>query len=93
MWRWLIVDDPETIARLAHEYRAAMGVLDSGAMPPPAPLSKDVSGEDRILDSALALANKLDKMPAILIPLMPGRPEGKNVVGQVAMWGSILQAV
>ena len=32
-------------------------------------------------------------MPAILIPLMPGRPDGKDVVNQASMWGSIIQAV
>ena len=39
------------------------------------------------------MPEKLDKMPAILIPLMPGRPDGKSVVEQAAMWGSIVQAV
>jgi len=32
------------------------------------------------------------KVPAMLIPLMPGRPEGKSVPEQGAMWGSIIQA-
>jgi nitroreductase len=41
----------------------------------------------------MALPEKLPDMPAILIPLMPGRPDGKSVVEQAAMWGSIVQAV
>ncbi|MCB2059174.1 MAG: nitroreductase family protein [Novosphingobium sp.] len=92
-WRWIIVDDPEMVARLADEYKAAMGVLNSGAMPTPNPLGNDIPGEDKILESAMALVEKLDRMPAILIPLMPGRPDGKGVVEQASMWGSIVQAV
>lgn len=91
-WRWILIDDPDTIAKLAAEYRAAMGLLNSGAMPSPNPLDISVKGEDKVLESALALAEKLDRMPAILIPLMPGRPDGKGVVDQASMWGSIVQA-
>jgi nitroreductase len=39
------------------------------------------------------LVEKLPHMPAILIPLMPGRPDGTDVVTQASMWGSIVQAV
>ena len=92
-WRWIIVDDPEMVARLADEYKAAMGLLNTGAMPTPNPLDSGVPGEDKILESAMALVEKLDRMPAILIPLMPGRPDGKGLVEQASMWGSIVQAV
>lgn len=92
-WRWIVVDDRETIAKLASEYRAAMGLLNSGAMPTPNPLGSGIPGEDKILESAYALVEKLPDMPAILIPLMPGRPDGTNVVVQASMWGSIVQAV
>lgn len=92
-WRWIIVDDRELVRKLAHEYRAAMGVLESGEKPSPRYLSGTASREDKLLDSALSLPEKLERMPAILIPLMPGRVEGTGVVEQAAMWGSILQAV
>jgi nitroreductase len=92
-WRWIIVDDRTTVKKLADEYRAAMGVLQSGAAPSPRYLSGNVPREDKLLESAYALVEKLDDMPAILIPLMPGRPDGKGLVEQAAMWGSIVQAV
>lgn len=91
-WRWIIVDDPQMIARLAEEYKAAMGLLGSGAMPTVNPIGTS-DRDARILESAYALVDKLDKMPAILIPLMPGRPDGTDVVTQASMWGSIVQAV
>ncbi len=92
-WRWIIVDDPALVARLADEYKAAMGILHSGQVPSPRYLAGDTPREDRLLESAFALVEKLDRMPAILIPLMPGRVEGASVVDQASMWGSIVQAV
>lgn len=91
-WRWIIVDDPEMVARLADEYKAAMGLLNSGAMPTPNPIGAS-DRDRRVLESAYALVEKLPHMPAILIPLMPGRPDGTDVVTQASMWGSIVQAV
>jgi nitroreductase len=92
-WRWIIIDDRAMVKKLAGEYRAAMGVMQSGAAPSPRYLSGNVPREDRLLESAYALVEKLDDMPAILIPLMPGRVEGTTVVEQASMWGSIVQAV
>jgi nitroreductase len=92
-WRWIIVDDPEMIAKLAQEYRAAMGVLWDGQAKGDPSVTAGVPGEDKLLESAFLLAEKLDKMPAMLIPLMPGRPDGKTVPQQAPMWGSIIQAV
>ena len=92
-WRWIIVDDPALIAKLADEYRAAMGVLWDGQRAGAPSVTAGVPGEDKVLESAFSLAEKLDKVPAILIPLMPGRPDGKSVPEQAPMWGSIVQAV
>ena len=91
-WRWIIADDPELVAKLAAEYKAAMGVYQ-GSRTGAAALTDDVPGGDRIATSAYALADKLHQLPAILIPLMAGRPESKSLAEQSPMWGSILQAV
>ena len=93
LWRWIIVDDPQTAAKLGDEYRAAMGILGSGQQTSQFSNTAGVHREDRLLESAYALADKIGRMPALLIPLMPGRVEGKSVVEQAAMWGSIVQAV
>ena len=92
-WRWVIVDEPALVEKLAAEYRAAMDLLNTGAMPTPNPLNSGVPGEEKILQSAYALVEKLPKMPVIVIPLMPGRPDGKSLIEQASMWGSIVQAM
>lgn len=92
-WRWIIVDDPELIAALAAEYRTAMGLLWEGQRQGQPSVTAGVPGEDRLMESAFSLADKLDRVPAMLVPLMPGRPEGKSAVEQAVMWGSIIQAV
>jgi nitroreductase len=90
-WRWIIIDDRDMVRRIADEYRAAMGLLSSGQLPSPRFLT-GAKGEDKIIASAHALTEKLDDMPAFLIPLMPGNVEGRSAVEQAAMWGSIVQA-
>lgn len=91
-WRWIVVDDPDMIRKLADEYKAAMGLLNDGSMPTENPLGTS-DRDAKVLASAYALVEKLPHMPAVLIPLMPGRPDGKDVVAQASMWGSIVQAV
>lgn len=93
LWRWIIVDDPATVARLGEEYRAAMGILGSGQQTSMFSDTSTSPDEAKLLSSAYALADKIGEMPALLIPLMPGRADGKSVVEQAAMWGSILPAV
>ncbi len=92
-WRWIIVDDPAMMAKLADEYRAAMGILQRGEQPSPLPPAGEAPREGKLMESALSLPEKLDSMPAILIPLMPGRADGRTIPEQAAMWGSIIQAV
>ena len=91
-WRWIIVDDRDMVRKVASEYRAAMSLLSSGQMPSPRYLT-GATGDDKITSSAMALTEKLDDIPAFLVPLMPGNVEGRTAVEQAAMWGSIVQAV
>jgi nitroreductase len=91
-WRWIVVDDRETVRAIAAEYRKALELLHSGAQPSPRYLSGK-AGEDRILASAAAFHAKLDDIPAFLLPLMPGDAAGKDAFEQAAMWGSIAPAV
>lgn len=54
---------------------------------------KRVERGEKILDSAYALAEKFDRLPAIVVPLMRGRTDGMDVFNQSGMWGSIYPAI
>jgi nitroreductase len=89
VWRWIVVDDPATIATIAGIYKSGLEVY-----------AKDhyrgnlgIPDEDKLMDSAMTLLRVMDRVPAMLVPLMPGRVEGKNASDQAVMWGSIVQAV
>ncbi len=97
-WRWIIVDDPQMVARVAGEYRKAVnwspdGPGGSDETGNAAAIYKRVERGEKILESSNALAEKFDAMPAIVVPLMRGRTDGLDVFNQSAMWGSIYPAV
>jgi nitroreductase len=89
VWRWIVVDDPTTIAAIARVYKAGLEVYAKDHYR----ANSGVPDEAKLMDSAMTLLRVMDRVPAMLIPLMPGRVEGKNASDQAVMWGSIVQAV
>jgi len=88
-WRWLFVDDPVKKKALADMYR---GNFYPYVNDPNRPRG-DHQGE-RILDSATYLADVMDQVPVLLIPLIAGRLDtGTPAFGQASAWGSLLPAV
>ena len=91
-WRWVVIDDPELIAKAAEiynggleDYIATFGEAGyAGAAVPRA---------DRIETSTAYLRENFHRCPALLLPLFAGRPEGANVFYQASLWGSIIQSV
>jgi len=90
-WRWVIVTDPDKKAALADMYRrGGRGYLDSarqGIQP-----GQEQTG--RVLESALWLADNMEKAPVLVIPCVKGRPpEGAPAIMWAAIGGSIFPAV
>lgn len=97
-WRWIIVDDPAMVARVAEQYRKAVnwspeGSKGSDETGNAAAIYKRVERGEKILESSNALAEKFDRMPAIVVPLMRGRTDGMSTFDQSGMWGSIYPAI
>ena len=93
-WRWMVIRDAETKAALAEMYRRAGGEYLAAA----AAESETGSQTGRVLDSANYLAQNLEKVPVMVIPLIIGRrddlPEGQNLTGAAAgLLGSIIPAM
>lgn len=93
-WHWLLVDDPDTIAILADLYRRSMedylealgdavGENYAGARVP---------RSEKITESVLYLRDNFHRVPAVVLPLLANRPEGKKLFYQASLWGSILPA-
>lgn len=93
-WRWVAVDDRDTVARMAAIYDAALedyvrsmgdavGKNYAGAATP---------GFERIDDSVRFLRENLHRAPVLVVPLMAGRVERAGVFQQASQWGSVIQA-
>lgn len=96
-WRWIIVDDPAKIRLLAAEYATAMKIAHGGDGTVPARAfiesGAGIPGHDKVLQTGFELVEKLKTMPAMLIPLVAGRPEQQAFPTQAAMWASVIPAV
>ena len=94
-WQWMVVTDPEKRAGLAELYRrgwdqyvtmdGAANNLDLGAADP-----DRAAQQDRVVDSATYLAENFEKIPVMMIPLLPGRMDGLPSFAAASMMGSIL---
>ena len=97
-WRWMVVRDAEKKAGLAELYRRAGGDYLAEA----AKASETGTQTGRVMDSANFLAQNLDKVPVMVIPLIIGRldalpegaPGGQNLTNAAAgLFGSIIPAM
>lgn len=87
-WSWMVVDDPHKKRVIADHYRDVY-------YPYREQKSKLADGDaqaDRISDSANHLAEHMQDVPALVIPLHAGRLEGASSFTQASAWGSILPA-
>ena len=94
-WRWIVVDDRERIAELARLYDAGLDDYIAKLGPEGYP-GAGVPGADRIESSTTYLRENLHRVPALVLPLLPGRTDTApmtDVFWQASQWGSILQAV
>lgn len=93
-WRWLVVRDPEKKAGLADIYRRAGG----GYLAAAAEEAPTGTAEHRMMNSATYLAENMQHVPVLVIPMIVGRVEnesaGPNLVSIAAgLFGSIIPAM
>ena len=95
-WRWMVVRDADKKAGLADIYRRAGGEYLAAA-------AANASGgtqTDRVIDSANFLAQNMERVPVMVIPMIigrlddPERAEGRTITGSAAgLMGSIIPAM
>jgi len=91
-WRWVVIEEADKRKFIADVYRkmAEPYLASQGQVAADAGDKQTV----RVLDSAVYLAENLEKVPVHVIPCIQGRPpEGTPVMGMAAMMASIFPAV
>jgi nitroreductase len=93
-WRFLVVTDDDKKAALADLYRRGWELYST--MPASTGATRTKASDDRasqqmrVLDSASYLAENMYRVPAMLIPCMPGRVEHPTGTGIASMMASII---
>ncbi|GIR36300.1 MAG: hypothetical protein CM15mP49_16850 [Actinomycetota bacterium] len=94
-WQWLVVTDPEQRTALADLYKQGWDLYANGGNVQTAYKGDDekrIAQQNRVQSSAAYLAENFEKVPVMMIPILPGRYEGLPSVASAAMLGSILPA-
>ena len=93
-WQWLVVTDPDQRAALAKLYQQGWELytqMEGNVQTAYKGEDEDrISQQSRVLDSATYLAQNFEKVPVMMIPILPGRFEGLPSMASAAMLGSIL---
>jgi nitroreductase len=94
-WRWIAVDDRATIRELARLYNRGLDDFIATFGERGYDLAAGVPGFDRIGASTQHLRDHFHELPAVLVPLVAGRTDGRgaHVFYQASLWGSIVQAI
>jgi nitroreductase len=90
-WRWLIVDDPDTRARLAGLYRRSHDPYMAANREAAEATGRAVV-MGRIMDSSQYLSDHMAEVPVMVIPCLLSRPEGLSQGEIAGFYGSILPA-
>jgi nitroreductase len=88
-WRWVVVTDEDLRATIADYYREAALPYLRGSMD----AAEGEGGQDkRVFDSALYLAENLERAPAFVIPCIEEDLGAMDRDGTIVAMGSIVQA-
>lgn len=88
-WRWMVIRDTDKKRQLAELYREAGGAYLADA-------AKAVEADTqtgRVMDSANYLAENLERVPVMVIPMIIGRLETAETSDAAGFWGSIVPAM
>ena len=93
-WQWLVVTDPEQRAALADLYKQGWDLyaqMEGNVQTAYKGGDEErIAQQSRVQSSAAYLAENFEKVPVMMIPILPGRYEGLPSVASAAMLGSIL---
>ena len=88
-WRWMVIRDADRKHQLAELYRAAGGEYLAAA----AEAADAGTQTGRVIDSANYLAQNLERVPVMVIPLIIGRLTDDRAGTAAGLFGSIIPAM
>jgi nitroreductase len=91
-WQWLIVTDPEKRRFVGERYREAWYAYAAAGRPAYAEDDPRSEQLPRVVRSARYLADRMGEVPAMVIPCIEGRAEGKSNQEMAGLYGSIVPA-
>ena len=91
-WHFVVVTDPAKRQALGDIYRRGFEIYRSTSIVRSFPDTERGRTLQRIVDSSSYLAEHLHEAPALVIPCIRGRLDGKSSLEQAGAWGSILPA-
>ena len=91
-WRFLVVTDDDKKAALADLYRKGWDMYTGGASvnDAPTPSSDPAKQQLRVVKSASYLAENFHRVPAMVLPCLPGRMDDGSSMMSASMLGSII---
>ena len=97
LWSFVVVTDPATRSALADVYRKGWDrYITEGMVEAPSPPATDPvarARQKRIGASAQYLADNLERVPVLVIPVIRHRVDGREPVAVASHFGSVLPAV
>jgi nitroreductase len=91
-WQWVVVTDPEKRRFIGECYRKSWYAYATAGRPTFDAEDPRAAGQERRQNSAKHLADHMGEVPALVIPCIEGRVEGKGSAEMAALYGSILPA-
>ena len=94
-WRFVVISDADKRKQIADLYRKAFMIYASAPPPGDQPLASDdprATQRDKVVTSAVHLADNMHRCPLLVIPCYEGRVENSGALAQASFYGSILPA-
>jgi nitroreductase len=92
-WHWVVVTDADKRKALGELYRKAFAIYrdmpqNAGRLTTGDP-ARDRT-QQRVIDSAIYLADHMHEAPVMVIPCITGRVDGAPGIASASVWGSLL---
>lgn len=97
-WRWIVLDDPETIGQASEIYRAAMAQYSADIAAGREHYERQTVRAEQMSESVAYLRDNMHRVPALLIPVLADRfgvlrSNQAQTFHHASQWGSIVPAV